>query len=77
MITLPKVFQRLFDADYEQGMRQYQQASLARTDLIENETEYRIRVDVPGFEKNQLDIDVTNDNTISVSGKRAQDQSTV
>jgi HSP20 family protein len=44
-------------------------AVLPRMDVIETKKGYTIRADVPGFSKDQIDIDVQGD-TVSIKGNR-------
>jgi HSP20 family protein len=47
---------------------------LPSADLVDAGTEYRIRLDVPGITKDQLNVDVS-EGTLTVRGERAADDS--
>lgn len=68
MIPLAKLLS-LYDDDYQDMPAQQQQGVTPRTNIRETEKSFLLEMDLPGFKKEQIDIEITN-NTISVSGKR-------
>ena len=70
MITVPRIFQNLFEEDYGRNLAQFRESQLARADIAESEEAYHIRIDVPGYDKDKIEIEVGKDNTIHISGKR-------
>ena len=75
MITIPRMFQDYFDNEFYNCRRDSQQCQLAKTDIIETEKEFQITMDLPGFGKENFNIEVTNENVITISGKREQPKS--
>lgn len=69
MITVPRMFHDMFDNDFSKSMQEFHQASFAKTDITESDNNYNIRIDVPGFEKVNFEIEM-RENTINISGKR-------
>lgn len=74
--SLQSEIDRLFDSFFPSSRStsdegESQQATWApRTDLVETEDGYRIRLDLPGVSKDDVKINFHN-NTLSISGKRA------
>ncbi len=75
---IDRLFDSFFPTSRESSDGSESQASWApRTDLIETEDAYHIRLDLPGVTKDDVKINL-HDNTLSVSGKRdaeAEDES--
>lgn len=68
MIPLAKLLS-LYDDDYQDMPTQQPQTLMAKTNIIETEKNFQLEMDLPGFKKDQIDIEITN-NTVHVSGKR-------
>jgi HSP20 family protein len=74
--NLQSEIDRLFDSFFPSSSQSSdddtsQQATWApRTDLVETEGGYRLRLDLPGVTKDDVNINFHN-NTLSVSGKRS------
>ncbi|CAL5973381.1 Heat_shock protein [Hexamita inflata] len=48
----------------------------SRADLLETAGAYVIKVDLPGFEKDQFDIEVGPDHVLRLSGKQSEEKET-
>lgn len=46
-------------------------------DLAETETEFKIKVDVPGVDKDNVTLDVTRDNTLVIKAERKNEKEVV
>lgn len=68
MIPLAKLLS-LYDDDYQDMPSQQSQTMMAKTNIRETENNFQLEMDLPGFQKDQIDIEITN-NTVHVSGKR-------
>ncbi len=71
MISIPRMFSTFLDDDYLADAAAQRQSMVAKTDIHETEKDFVITVDLPGFQKDQLSIEVTSDNMVHLSGKRA------
>lgn len=72
--TLQREIDRLFDGFFPTSRSSEESANAAaswapRTDLVETPDAYRIEVDVPGIERDNLHINY-NDNRLTISGER-------
>ena len=66
----------IFDQFFGRGSDEETSAVWApRTDLSETDDAYRIRLDVPGMEKDDITINLQN-NTLTVRGERGSEQTT-
>ena len=64
----------IFDQFFGRGSDEETSAVWApRTDLSETDDAYRIRLDVPGMEKDDITINLQN-NTLTVSGERSSER---
>ena len=70
MISIPRVFTNFFDDEFAAQASKSRQSMLANTDIHETEKAFVMTVDLPGFKKEDLDIEVTSENLVTVSGKR-------
>ena len=43
---------------------------MAKTDIKETDKDFHIEVDLPGFKKEQIQVEVGQDNMVHISGKR-------
>lgn len=71
---IDRAFDRFFPSQSQSDGDASEQAVWApRTDLLETEDAYRIHLDVPGVNKNDLTINY-KDNQLTVSGERASNR---
>jgi HSP20 family protein len=71
---IDRVFNRFFPSQSQSDSDSSQQAVWApRTDLVETDDAYRMHLDVPGVNKDDLKINF-KDNQLTISGERASKQ---
>jgi len=65
----------IFDRFFDRGSREQSTSAVwsPRTDLIETDTSYRIRLDLPGMTKEDININLQN-NTLTVRGERQSER---
>lgn len=66
-------FRDFFDSDFFPTLNRFKSISM-KTDVKENEKEYILTAEMPGFEKSEIDIEVNND-ILTIKGKRDEQYS--
>ncbi len=67
------LFDRFFDRDRDGEDRSSSPVWSPRTDLLETDDSFRLRLDVPGMSKDDITINLQN-NTLTVSGERTSER---
>lgn len=67
------LFDRFFDRDRDGSDQGTSPVWSPRTDLLETDDAFRLRLDVPGMTKDDITINLQN-NTLTVSGERASER---
>ena len=62
------MFSNFLEDDYFNSITESKQSMVAKTDILEGEKEFTLRVDLPGFKKEAIEIDVDSDNLVQISG---------
>ena len=71
MFMLPHRMGQMLDLDQVFApLSARQQLCGASLDVAENETQFTVRLDLPGFKQEELDIEVTDENVVHVHAKR-------
>lgn len=70
MISIPRVFGNFLDSAFFNDAADSQMSMAAKTDIHETEKDFVVAVDLPGFKKTDLTIEVTSENLVHISGKR-------
>ena len=69
MITVPRMFNDFFENDFLGLRGEMQHCQEARADLIETEVEYKLKVDAPGCQKQNFEVELGKGNILRVGGK--------
>jgi len=70
--TIARIFDDLFDADFDMMDRSLTRGSFPRVDIIEEKDSYVIKADIPGMDKENLTVSV-KDGMLSIVGEKKQE----
>ena len=70
MISIPRIFGNYLDSSFFNDAAENKLSLAAKTDIHETEKDFVITMDLPGFKKTDIAIEVTADNLVHISGKR-------
>ena len=69
MCLVPHITRDILSTNVENGPRGFFEFVMPPVDIIEDGAELIVRIDLPGFEKNDINIRIV-ENTLSISAKR-------
>ena len=69
MCLVPHITRDILSTNVENGPRGFFECVMPPVDIIEDGAELIVRIDLPGFEKNDINIRIV-ENTLSISAKR-------
>ena len=75
MFMMPRRFNSLFDTDNFMPNLKVQRSQMGcELDVKEDDKQYTIVVDLPGFKQENLDIEVTDENMVHIHAKRESEE---
>ena len=75
MFMMPRRYDSLFDSDdFLSNLKVQRQQLGCELDVRENDKQYTVVVDLPGFKQENLNIEVTDENMVHIHAKRESEE---
>ena len=74
MFMIPRRFNQMFDIDEMMQPIARQMQAGGNLDVKEDEKQFTLQIDLPGYTQEELDVEVTDDNMVHIHAKREAEE---